>query len=215
MKKGVISQNKMKCFVRRKNGWMALPEDVSTHLQGCDVIANMTRMPTSFDQEDVQVTGENFTYCVEFNSDESVKSKLLSFKSGEKGEIFVSENGQEPTHVGFWQAPVKGFVRRQMGWSELKKDVCDWIVKNDEYGRPYDVPQVNFSGGDLEIVKERFSYCIEYHPDSSVKSKRLQFDSGEKCEVFLSLNERKPEHHGFWQASSRGMVSIDLTSDVD
>jgi hypothetical protein len=106
----------------------------------------------------------------------------------------MSENRQEPTHVGFWQVPVQGFIRRQFGWSELKKDVCDWIVKNNEYGRPYHAPQFKFSGGDQEIVKEN---CVEFYPDSSVKKKMIQFDSGEKCEIFLSLNGRKPQHHCF------------------
>jgi hypothetical protein len=67
------AQEWLECSFRKRN-----------YLQDCDEIANMTRMGTTFNQEDMQVMGENFTYSVEFNCDELVKSKWLCFESGEK-----------------------------------------------------------------------------------------------------------------------------------
>lgn len=111
MKKGVISQNKMKCFVRRQFGWSALPEDMSDWLQVCDQIANACKMGvTTFEDDCMQIVGENVTYTVEFNLDNTVKSKMLCFESGEKGEVFMSANERKPTHHGFWQAPSSGGV---------------------------------------------------------------------------------------------------------
>jgi hypothetical protein len=72
MKNGVTSQNKMICFVRRRFGWCALPEDVRDWLQVCDQIANMCQTGvTTFEEDGMQIVSENFTYTVEFNLDNS------------------------------------------------------------------------------------------------------------------------------------------------
>lgn len=101
----------MICFVRRRFGWSALPEDVSDWLQECDEIAHMCQTGvTTFNQDGMQIVSENFTYAVEFNPDKTVKSKMLWFESGEKGEVVMRTNGLKPAHLGFWQNPSSGDV---------------------------------------------------------------------------------------------------------
>jgi hypothetical protein len=90
---GMTSQNKMIRFVRRKNGWMAIPEDMSDWLQVCYQIAKGCKMGvTTFEDDCMQIVSENVTCTVEFNLDNTMKSKMLLFESGEKGEVFMSEN---------------------------------------------------------------------------------------------------------------------------
>lgn len=102
---------RMICFVRRRFGWVNVPEDVGNWLVGCDEIANMCQSgAVTFQEEDMKIFYESFTYAVSFNVDGSVKSKMLWFGSGEKCEVVMSENGKKPVYHGGWEGPRGGVV---------------------------------------------------------------------------------------------------------